>query len=120
MNAVTASEIVPEDLVYPRERVLGAVNSPFYSLNRSCTTIEEAVAGIGLRGTKVLTVGLALVDRLMSGKKISFAPQYWRRTVYCASAARSCSRTLQIGQVEACFLTGLLMDVGMIVLGEVL
>jgi hypothetical protein len=25
MNAVTASEVVPEGLVYPRERVLGAV-----------------------------------------------------------------------------------------------
>src|SRR5437868_12488242 len=74
-----------------RDRVLGAVNSPFYSLDHSCHTIVDAVNGIGLRATKVLTVGLALVDRLMSGKTAGFSQEHWRRTIYCASAARACS-----------------------------
>jgi HD-like signal output (HDOD) protein len=103
-----------------RDRVLGAVNSPFYSLDRSCQTIVDAVNSIGLRAAKVLTVGLALVDSLMSGKTGAFSLEHWRRTVYCASAARACSRMLKTGQVEACFLSGLLMDVGMVVLADVL
>src|SRR6201999_3254577 len=78
------------------------------------------VSAVGLRGMKVLTVGLSLVERLMGATHAPFAASYWRRTVYCASAARSCAKMLKTAQVEACFLSGLLMDVGMLVLGEVL
>ena len=41
------ADIIGQD-VRLRDRVLGAVNSPFYSLDRSCETIVDAVDAIAI------------------------------------------------------------------------
>jgi HD-like signal output (HDOD) protein len=103
------------------ERLLRAVNSPFYAVEAYCNTIEEAIRAIGNRAVKVLAIGMSMIDSLVQSQHVPFpAAEYCRRTLFAASAARLCAKTVEPTQVEACFLAALLMDIGVLLLGDAL
>lgn len=103
------------------ERLLRAVNSPFYAVEAYCNNVEEAIRAIGNRAVKVLAIGMSMIDSLVRSQHVPFeAEDYCRRTLFAASAARLCAKQIEPAQVEACFLAALLMDIGVLLLGDAL
>ena len=101
-------------------RILRAINSSFYGLNQKVTSINQAVVLLGLHSVKTLVLGFSLVANLHSHKGGFNHLQYWRRSMYSATAARViASRVLQ-SRADDCFVAALLMDLGALVLDQVL
>jgi len=79
-----------------------------------CRTIEKNCRRrVGIKTVKLLTLGpLAFGSDEKAVPLAVSSRYYWLRTLYTAAAAPPCARTLKTGQVDACFLGGLLMDAG--------
>jgi two-component system, cell cycle response regulator len=102
-------------------KILRTVNSSFYGRSQSISTISHALVILGLQSVKTLVLGFSLVNNLSKTKSRGFKHIiYWRRSVYAATAARLLAIKLQVVQQEECFLAGLLQDIGMLVLDQVL
>lgn len=102
-------------------KILRTVNSSFYGRSQSVSTISHALVILGLQSVKTLVLGFSLVTNLAKNKARGFKHlTYWRRSVYAATAARILANKLQLVQQEEVFLAALLMDIGMLVLDQVL
>jgi two-component system, cell cycle response regulator len=102
-------------------RLLRTVNSSFYSRTQSISTISHALVILGLESVKTLVLGFSLVSNLSQRRPKGFKHvDYWRRSLYAATAARTIAQRLKVVQQEECFLVGLLMDIGMLVMDQVL
>jgi two-component system, cell cycle response regulator len=100
-------------------RLLRTVNSSFYGRAQSVSTISQALVILGLESVKTLVLGFSLVGNLSAPRGFKYV-DYWRRSLYAATAARTIAGRLKVVQQEECFLVGLLMDIGMLVLDQVL
>lgn len=102
-------------------KILRTVNSSFYGRSQSISTISHALVILGLQSVKTLVLGFSLVTNLTKGKPHGFKHiDYWRRSIYAATAARTIANKLALVQQEECFLAALLKDIGMLVLDQVL
>ena len=101
-------------------RILRAINSSFYGLNQKVTSINQAVVLLGLHSVKTLVLGFSLVANLTSHKGGFNHLQYWRRSMYSATAARVIASRVLSSRADDCFVGALLMDLGALVLDQVL
>ncbi len=101
-------------------KILRTVNSSFYGRSQSISTITHALVILGLQSVKTLVLGFSLVTNLKQckGKGFNYL-LYWRRSIYAATAARTIAAKIGLVQQEECFLASLLMDMGMLVLDQV-
>ena len=99
-------------------KILKTVNSSFYGRSQRVATISQAVIILGLQAVKTLVLGFSLVNNLAANKAKGFDHrQYWKRSIFAATAARVCAARAGIGgQQEEAFLAALLADIGMLVL----
>lgn len=96
-------------------KVLRTVNSSFYGLRNRCSTIDQSLVLLGMSAVKTLALGFSLVSAISETEDDQFDfPDYWRRAIYTAIAAKCISSAAEIGADEQCFLGGLLQDVGMV------
>ena len=76
---------------------------------------------LGSQAVRTLVIGFSLGGGIVQTKTTAFdRASYWRRCIYAATAAKTVCERLQLAQQEACFLAGLLMDIGMLALDQVL
>jgi two-component system, cell cycle response regulator len=102
-------------------KILRTVNSSFYGRSQHVGTISHALVIMGLQSVKTLVLGFSLVSNLSKSKSKGFKHlQYWRRSIYAATSARTFATKLQLVQQEEAFLAALLQDIGMLVLDQVL
>ena len=103
-------------------KILRTVNSSFYGRSQKVATISHSMVILGLQSVKTLVLGFSLVTTLSKKKsKSSFKHvDYWKRSIYAATAARCIAKVTKQIQSEECFLAGLLMDIGMLVLDQTL
>ncbi len=102
-------------------KILRTVNSSFYGRSQSISTISHALVILGLQSVKTLVLGFSLVTNLKKTQSKGFDHlTYWRRSIYAATAARTIASRASVVQQEECFLAALLMDIGMLVLDQVL
>src|SRR3954464_5833021 len=102
-------------------KILRTVNSSFYGRSQHVSTISHALVILGLQSVKTLVLGFSLVSNLSKNKAKGFKHiTYWRRSIYAATAARTIASKINIVQQEEAFLSALLMDIGMLVLDQVL
>lgn len=102
-------------------KILRTVNSSFYGRGQAVSTVSHALVILGLQSVKTLILGFSLVNNLSNGKSPGFKHfQYWKRSVYAATAAKVLSAKFGLVQQEEAFLIGLLMDIGMLVLDQAL
>jgi len=102
-------------------KILKTVNSSFYAQAHSISTVSHALVVLGLNAVKTLALGFSLVGNLkdQGGEDFDHV-DYWRRSLYSATAAKALSAHAGIVQQEECFLGGLLQDMGMVVLAQTL
>jgi HD-like signal output (HDOD) protein len=98
-------------------RLLRQVNSPYFGFTARIDTVSRAV---GLLGTQQLhdLVLAASVAETFSGisSEVMDMHHFWRRSVYCATAARLLAAHCNIRESERLFLSGLLRDIGHLVM----
>jgi diguanylate cyclase (GGDEF)-like protein len=102
-------------------KILRTVNSSFYGRSQSISQVSQALVILGLQSVKTLVLGFSLVGNLQQTKSKGFKHlDYWKRSIYAATAAKLLAARVQMVQAEECFLAALLQDIGMLVLDQVL
>ena len=93
-------------------RVLRVANSGFYSLSRNVTSIETAVAVIGVNAVKNIALSFILAQTFHGprGERFDF-DRLWRRSITAAVAAQLISKTIGFRSDET-FIASLLQDIG--------
>jgi two-component system, cell cycle response regulator len=100
-------------------KILKTVNSSFYGRSQHVSTISHALVILGLQSVKTLVLGFSLVSNLTRGKGLEHMA-YWRHSIFAATAARIVASKAAVVQQEEAFLIALLMDIGLLVLDQVL
>ncbi|MFQ5738579.1 MAG: HDOD domain-containing protein [Acidobacteriota bacterium] len=102
-------------------KVLKVVNSPFYGLRKQVTTLSHAVALLGFNSIRTLALSFSLVRGLRRNGRGGFDyAHYWRRSVLSGAAARALGLANDLENPEELLLAGLLQDIGLLALQEVL
>jgi diguanylate cyclase (GGDEF)-like protein len=102
-------------------KILRTVNSSFYGRSQHVSTISHALVILGLQSVKTLVLGFSLVMNLSKSKNKGFKHlNYWRRSIFAATAARTIAKKINLVQQEEAFLAALLQDIGMLVLDQIL
>jgi HD-like signal output (HDOD) protein len=122
-TAQDMEDLIRQDMVIAG-RLLKLVNSPFYGLSKSVSSIAQAVSIVGFSSLKSLvmaasTANLMTVDLSCYGFK---SDGLWKNSIVTAALARDIAKRCGIDKDEAeeFFLAGLMRDVGMLVLGPIL
>ncbi len=94
-------------------KVLRYVNSPLVGLGFHGSTIDEAVARIGMRGTQMIALSFSLIaagrDETCAGFDFD---EFWSRSLACALATRALARWTRCWEADEAFITGLLARIG--------
>jgi two-component system, cell cycle response regulator len=102
-------------------KILRTVNSSFYGRSQNVGTISHALVILGLQSVKTLVLGFSLVPHLTGDTSRGFKHlDYWKRSIYAATAARTIAAKFGVVQQEEAFLAALLQDIGMLVLDRVM
>lgn len=102
-------------------KMLKTVNSSFYGLPKTVGSVHQAIVVLGLNSVKTLALGFSLVGKLTSSGGEGFDQMaFWRRSLYCATAAKVLCEKLNIVQAEEVFMSSLLQDVGVLAFSQVL
>ena len=102
-------------------KILRTVNSPLYGCSHAISSVHSAIVMLGMDTVKTLVLSFSICSKLAREKTKAFDHlTYWRRSLYAATAARVLGAKVWVTEKEACFLSALLMDVGMLVMDRVL
>jgi len=97
-------------------KVLKVANSSFYGLSKKVSTIPQALSMLGLNVLKNIALGFVVVDSMKGSNHGSFDfDLFWRRAVTAGVAAESVSRLIG-SQSDESFVSGLLQDIGIVVM----
>lgn len=99
-------------------KLLRVVNSSVYGLTREVTDLNQAVALLGIKPLKLLVLGFSLPVGLFSGLEASALERYWKFALVKAVAARELSQAFWNLEGDEAFITGLLQDIGVLVLTQ--
>ena len=100
-------------------KLLRVSNSAFYGIRYEVTTINRAISVLGINTTLSLALSFSLVKHLRKSDSKGFdANAYWRRSAIAAAAGRALAELLNKSMREELYLSGLLQDIGMLVLNE--
>jgi HD-like signal output (HDOD) protein len=98
-------------------RLLSLANSAFYSFPASIESIEKAVQIIGIRQIRELVLATTVV-RTFSKVPLGMVnmQMFWEHSVAVGVLAKSIAQYCKLSQVERFYVTGLLHDIGRLVL----
>ncbi len=100
-------------------KVLTVANSAWYGVRSQVTTIDRALALLGINATLSLALSFSFVRGLRGSERARFDHQgYWRRSTVAAVSARVIGRFECDATPDELFLAGLLQDIGMLALNE--
>src|SRR5947209_3019500 len=91
-------------------KILRTINSSFYARSQPIATLSQALVMLGLQSVKTLVLGFSLVKSLTGkdgkdGKGTGFNRlDYWKRSIYGATAARILAARVHVVQQEEVFL----------------
>lgn len=96
-------------------RLLRLANSPFYGFPSRIDTIERALTVIGTRALRDLVLATSVVE-VFSRMPIMEMRTFWRHSLLSGVAARLIGIRCGSSEPEALFLSGLLHDVGQLII----
>ena len=95
-------------------RILKIANSSFYGCSRNITKVSDAIVIIGFKSIKSLILTTVLQDFL---KNFGLTEKLlWEHSLGCALGARIIAKTVKFSKIEEAFLSGLLHDLGKVVI----
>ncbi len=98
-------------------RLLTLANSAMFGMQRQIDTVGRAIAVLGTRQVRDLTLGLSAA-RTFAGipNDLVSMDSFWHHSVLCAVSARQLAGECARGRPDSSFVAGLLHDVGQLVL----
>jgi putative nucleotidyltransferase with HDIG domain len=97
-------------------KTLRLANSSFYGLPHKVTSIQDAIAVLGLRSVRTLVTAASVTGNFVSTTGGAFHFQaFWRHCIGTALAAKALARQVGMSEENA-FTAGLLHDIGRLVL----
>ena len=110
------SDIVQHDIAIAT-KIIASANTAAYRRGEASTDIAHAVSRLGFKATMMiaLSFSLAVKDKNTQATEID-TDALWHRSVASASIARLLARQLGSADAEACFLAGLVQDIGILAL----
>jgi putative nucleotidyltransferase with HDIG domain len=98
-------------------RLLKIVNSPFYRFPSKIDTLSMAVTVLGTRQLRDLVIAAAIIKRFQSKIDPAFDIEvFWCHSITTAIASRLLALKLMLANTERFFVTGLLHDIGKMVM----
>lgn len=98
-------------------RLLKLVNSAFYNFPAQVDSVSRAITLIGTDELRALIMASSVTQSFKNiSPDIIDMDAFWNRSVYCGLVAKKLMMLAQSGKGESMFLTGLLHDVGRLVL----
>lgn len=101
--------------------ILRLANSPLFGVTRQITSLHHALILLGLKRVRSLVLGRYIVDsidrKIVAGLDTAY---YWRRSINTAVLSARLAEALDPRHREEAFIAGLLADMGVVILTEVL
>ncbi len=98
-------------------RLLRVANSPIFGQHGKIATVNRAIAVLGVRQVRDLTVGITAIRTFDGiGNDLVSMESFWRQSVLCALAAGHIAARREKGRTDSLFVAGLLHDIGQLVL----
>ena len=97
-------------------KILRVVNSSLFGLSREVSDLNQAIALLGSKPLKLLVLGFSLPNSLFASVESEILMHYWRHALTKAVAGREISETLWNLPGDEAFITGLLQDLGLLLL----
>ncbi len=102
-------------------KLLKIANSPLYALRRKVDNLRQGLMLIGLNAALTLALSFSLVGGMRSpGGRGMDHGHYWRRSILAGIASRILGEQVGLKNLDELFLAGLLQDLGMLVLDQVM
>ena len=101
-------------------KILKVVNSAFYGLPSQIASLDRAIIMLGLSAVKNIALAASLA-RMFKGEPISdrFTPQdLWRHCISVGVCARMLAKRARMPQPDEFFVSGLVHDMGLLVIGQ--
>jgi HD-like signal output (HDOD) protein len=99
-------------------RILRVVNSSNYGLARRVTNLPQAVAFMGQRALRMVTMTFSLVETLTHGEAGRLYYDYWRRALTTAVVASRLAQLKPQLDRDVVYSAGLLADLGILALAQ--
>ncbi len=99
-------------------KVLGLANSPAYGFSHHVGSIELATTLIGTKEIFNIVLSAAVIDYFKESSTFDYS-LFWKRSLFCASAAKHIAQNVGFKETSTAFAAGLLHDLGRIVLAEI-
>lgn len=94
-------------------KILRFVNSPMAGINREVTSLQQAVALLGMNSVKMMALSFAVVSASSGVRCQGFDPQHFAAfSAACGTAARHLAEQLGVGAPSEAFTAGLLSQYG--------
>lgn len=101
--------------------LLRLANSPLFGVARRITTLNQALALLGLKRVRSLVLGRYIVDSIdKKHPPVIDTSYYWRRSLATGVLAARLADPLEPRFREEAFIAGLLADTGVVILDETL
>lgn len=98
-------------------RLLKLVNSSFYGFQARIDTISRAITIVGIDDLKNLVLATSVIDKFKGiPAELVDMTEFWLRSVRCGILAKLLAKESSVMHCERLFLTGLLHDLGSLVL----
>ena len=98
-------------------RLLKLANSAFFPSGRPVTTLEQAVVKVGFQRLRLMALSLSLRDTFPMGSVGNLDyEKFWRSSLYRALLAKAVAQRLRTCDPEEAFLSGLILEIGILVL----
>ncbi|MDH5181682.1 MAG: HDOD domain-containing protein, partial [Gammaproteobacteria bacterium] len=115
-NAAEIGSLIAEDPALTA-RLLRVVNSSLFGFPSQIDTISMAITILGTRQLRDLVMATAVVDQFHDlTNEVVDMETFWCHSVTTAVAARTLSAYLKVRNTERFFVTGLLHDIGKLVM----
>jgi len=114
----TAAELAEVILHDPAltTKILRIVNSPFFGAGRQIGSMTQAVVTMGMRQVTALALSWSVYRMAKDWKSALDQKRFWRHSLEVAIAARLIAEKTGYPNTEESFVSGLLHDIGLLVL----
>ncbi len=111
------SEIIEKDPALTG-KILKMVNSSMFSLPRTITNIDQATTLVGLNAVKSIAISASIHKAFgqLTGNGTFNLKMFWFHSLHCGTLARLIAKTNRNCDPDQAFLSGLLHDIGRLVL----
>jgi len=100
-------------------RILKVANSAFYGFLSKVSSLEHALVILGTREIKSIVLGFSVHNFFSHSESDAFdRTRFWKHAIICGQVAKLLGRHFNIRDDDSLFLTGLIHDMGKVVIDE--